>query len=190
MKKILFLSVLCALTFLAGCEEGDGDKELGLQFIYMPQATVSGGLNNYYDVPSGNGRLTYNFTYDETGNRLDVHLGVLLSGTAPSDGFTVDVNPLISHTQSLIDEGAIDGALLPAASYSLPGIVRVEQGETAASFELSIHMETINDAANTGKVLLLEVGISNPSAYELAASNTSTLVLIHVDAIREIIEEY
>lgn len=47
MKKILIKCVATATMILlaASCGKGDGDAEYGNSFVYIPQATQSGGLN-------------------------------------------------------------------------------------------------------------------------------------------------
>ena len=56
---LLFLAFLMPLSF-SSCEKGDGDLDYGEGFIYIAQATLTGGLNNYCTVPSGWGPDTFN----------------------------------------------------------------------------------------------------------------------------------
>ena len=83
MKKILLtiMSVI-SLFALASCTEGDGYKDYGVEKVYIPQAMTDGGITNVYNVPSGGGEYTYNFSIeDET---VEVFLGVLRSGKQAS----------------------------------------------------------------------------------------------------------
>lgn len=190
MRKLIKnnLFTLVALTafvlLFTACSKGDGEKNYGLQKIYMPQATTSGGINNHYLVPSGEGSLTYNFIVDKTSSKVKVVLGVLCSGTAGTDGFSVDVKALVSETEQVLGE-VEESKLLPAGSYDLPQSAAVKRGEKSASFYLEVDLDEINDSANDSKKLLLLVGIANPTMYELSDSNTTTLVVIDVDELRE-----
>ena len=57
------MSVLC-LFALASCAKGDGDKDYGVEKVYIPQAMADGGITNVYKVPSGEGEYTYNFAIE------------------------------------------------------------------------------------------------------------------------------
>lgn len=89
MRKILFAIFSVCVLALTSCAEGDGDKDYGLMKIYMPQAMAGGGIGNIYNVPSGGGEYTYNFEAD--GDNINVFLGVMRSGKAAGEAFTVDI---------------------------------------------------------------------------------------------------
>jgi hypothetical protein len=55
------MSVIC-LFALASCAKGDGDKIYGVEKVYIPQSMSDGGITNVYNVPSGGGEYTYNFS--------------------------------------------------------------------------------------------------------------------------------
>ena len=87
-KFVLFLASVCMMGF-AACD-GDGDADYGFGKIYMPQAMQSGGLNNSYAVPSGDGEYTYNFRV--TAGYVKAVLGVTRSGKlSDARGFSVSV---------------------------------------------------------------------------------------------------
>lgn len=54
MRNII-LSVIAAMSAMlaVSCQKGDGEADYGNSLIYIPQATVSAGIDNYYNVPSG-----------------------------------------------------------------------------------------------------------------------------------------
>jgi len=81
IKKIAFIAAifLCLAGFYA-CDKGAGTADYGFAYIYMPQATGSGGLDNNYYVPSGEGVYTYQFRVDSVRNELKILLGVSRSG--------------------------------------------------------------------------------------------------------------
>lgn len=180
--KILFIVFLFALVVFTGCKEGDGDADYGFAYIYMPQATASGGLNNEYNVPSGGGEYTYNFRVDKESNKLNIMLGVIRSGKVPDSSFSVDVLPLPGNTH--VDASA-NQMLLPESMYTLPSTVTVPEGKSNNSFYLSVDINSLKSDTYTGKKLLLTVGIDKPTKFQLSETNTQTLVIIDVDAIRE-----
>ena len=178
----MFLIVLFAMVAFTGCADGDGDADYGFAYVYMPQATSSGGLSNEYNVPSGGGDYTYNFRVDKENNKLNVILGVIRSGKVSNDGFSVDVLALPGSTSVDASQNQV---LLPETMYTLPSSVSVPDGSSNASFYLSVDINALKSATYTGKKLLLTVGIDKPSRFELSETNTKTLVVIDVDAIRE-----
>lgn len=54
-KTILFATIFLSAFMALSCQKGDSEVDYGNSFIYIPQAMVSGGINNYYNVPSGGG---------------------------------------------------------------------------------------------------------------------------------------
>lgn len=187
MKVILNNKILIAIVFMVaiaftGCQEGDGDADYGFAYVYMPQATASGGLNNEYLVPSGGGELTYNFRVDKTNNKLNVILGVIRSGKVANSGFVVDVVALPGDTQADASKGEV---LLPESMYTLPSNVTVADGKSSESFYLAVDIDALKSDIYTGKKLFLTVGVDKPTKFELSATNTKTLVIIDVNAIRE-----
>lgn len=181
-NKILFVIIFFAMAFFTGCKDGDGDADYGFAYVYMPQATASGGLSNHYNVPSGGGDYTYNFRIDKENNKLNVILGVIRSGKVSSDGFSVDVLALPGSTQA---DASMNEVLLPESMYTLPSNVTVPEGKSNNSFYLSVDINSLKSDVYTGKKLLLTVGIDKPTKFQLSETNTETLVIIDVDAVRE-----
>lgn len=182
MKRIfIILSVVASILLAFSCQKGDGDVDYGNNYIYMPQSKVTGGLNNHYQVPSSTLENTRNFVL--TDDSVDIILGVLRSGKQSGSAFTVDI--VVNNDASARAAAAIGAEVLAEDAYSLPAKAEVEAGSNAATFYLSVSKSQL--AANAGKTLVLEVGIANPSAYELASTGTSTCVVINVDSLLQLI---
>ncbi|MDR0542790.1 MAG: DUF1735 domain-containing protein [Dysgonamonadaceae bacterium] len=185
MKRKLILSIAVVLSAIgfSSCEKGDGFDEYGFAYIYMPQATVNGGLNNNYYVPSGEGEYTYNFKIE--GNQLKILLGVLRSGDLPNKGFSVDVVARRDTTQQIITNNLVDnGVVFPQELYSLPEKVIVPDNKNSESFYMTVPVDALKNDAYTGKRLVLTVAIANPTQFELSEVNTNTVVILDVNAIR------
>lgn len=182
-RNILFITVVLVLAMFAGCQKGDGDADYGYTNIYMPQATVTGGLNLNYAVPSGDGFETYNYKIDSINHKLNVILGVIRSGKQSDDGYSVSVSVNKDTTTQLITKNVItNGVLLPDASYTLPTSVSVPAGQSYSSFYLSIDAVTLKTFS--GKKAAITIAISNPSNYTLYTKYSKTVVIIDVDAIK------
>jgi len=186
MKRIVLITV--TVLFLAGfsaCEKNDGMDDFGFACIYMPQATVSGGLNNNYYVPSGEGIYTYNFKIDNTKKELQILLGVLRSGDLPNAAYSVEIVARTDTTNQIISGGLIEnGMVFPSGFYSLPQKVDVTADKNGESFYMTIPTEALKGDSYTDKKLVLTVGLANPSHFELSATNTNTVVILDVNAIR------
>lgn len=181
-KLLVFLFMMCAnLTFMA-CNEDQ--MEYGEAFIYMPQATTTGGVNALYNVPSGGGVMTYNFKAEN--GRINIILGITRSGAFDGEDFSVDVEALKDQTEQLVASGQVRNAVaMTDEIYSLPNQVTVSNSNDA-TFYLSVDSATlINDLAYTGQNMVLAVGINNPTKYELSNKNTVVMVVLDVDAIRD-----
>lgn len=190
IKYVFAVIVTISTMLLAGCQEGAGDADYGFGYIYIPQATFT-GLNNHFPVPGGAGVNTYNFKVDTLANgtpdKLQIILGVYRAGKiSDAGGFTVNVDVLSAMTDEAVTE--IDDSLpLPQSMYSIPNKAGVEAGTNSVSFYLTVNVNQLTDVNYAGKKLVLAVGISNPTSYELAEDNTSVVVVIDVDAILDII---
>ena len=188
MKKIILIAAASVL-FLTGffaCEKGEGMGDYGFAYIYMPQAAVSGGLDNNYYVPSGEGDYTYNFKIDTGKNELQILLGVLRSGDLPNAAYSVEIMARTDTTAQIISEGLVEnGIVFPSNLYSLPQKVEVAANKSGESFYMTVPLEALKDDRYTDKKLVLTVGLANPSRFELSATNTSTVVILDVNAIRE-----
>lgn len=176
--KSILLTALCMVA-LCGCQKGDGDAEYGNAYVYMPQATLSAGIDNYYRVPSGDGEYTYNFKV--TDSKVDVLLGVTRSGKLANENFSVDVQILDTQTADAVTQLGASAMVMPASIYTRPSTVSIDSYES--SFALSIDKAALKSAAYDGKTLVVCVGIANPTRYELAKTGTSVTVIVDVDAL-------
>lgn len=183
-RIVLALMVMCALA-LAGCEKSDGDKDVGLALIYIPQATYT-GLNNQYPVPGGGGEFSM-VNHQVAGNKLNVLLGVTRSGdVSNASGFSVDV--AVSAEETTAATSAMENSVaMPSGMYELPSTITVGFGTNSAPFQLSVDIAQLNGSAYDGKKLVLAVKIANPTAYALSTENISVVVVIDVDAMRKAI---
>lgn len=175
-KKITILFFI--LIFL-GCEKGDGFKEFGYEYIFMPQAMVTGGINNNYSIPSGGGEYTNNFIVNN--DKVDIILGVLRSGSSKSAAYSVDI---LSYAPSADVLESLNGVALPSSMYTLPNKVDVSSNKTGDVFYLSIDSHVLLSEDYDGKILILIVEITNPSFYELSEDGTKVNVVIDVDKLR------
>lgn len=166
MKKVLYSLIAAAACILSvACQKNDGDIDYGNTLIYIPQATVNGGLGNDYVVPSGAAENTQNFAVKN--DRVEVFLGVMRSGKEAGQAFTVGI--------------AVDqmGSTMPQSLFTLPSRVSVEAGHNQATFTLSLDKAALS--GYKGQVLNLIIKLENPSAYALAQKNTSVNVVVNVD---------
>ncbi|MEI6754501.1 MAG: hypothetical protein WCK78_15215 [Paludibacter sp.] len=173
---------LLAASIFTGCDNTN-NSSYGNNYIYMPQATVSGGVNLNYPVPSGYSTATYNFKIDSVNHIVNVNLGVLASGENAKMGYSVDVSVNNDTTNQIISGGTIANAvLLPSTIYTLPSSVTVPVGQYYTSFYLSINSTELKKM--TGKIALLTVQLSNPTNYQLNTLLNKTVVVIDVNALK------
>lgn len=188
MKKILtFILVALAATALTSCEEGDSQKDLGFPVIYIPQAAYT-GLDNSYPVPAGPLSQYRSCNCSVKDGRLDIILGVTRAGfIADKKGFSVSLGECRSETDRKLaeyEENGTPAMALPEGTFSFPSKIEVPAGESEATCMVSVdlgalaaHKAEIVDGESC-KLLLLGLEITNPSAYELAESNTNVVIVI------------
>jgi hypothetical protein len=178
---IFFAATILFITTMNSCDKGYNDASFGYNYIYMPQATVSGGLNLNYLVPAGLDSATYNYQIDTINHKVNVYLGVLASGEQANAGFTVNVSANNDTTNQIISGGTFANAvLLPSTMYTLPSTVTVPAGKHSANFLLTIDATALQ--AYAGKTVLLTVQLSNPTRYMLNTVYNKTVVAISVHA--------
>ena len=178
MRKIIFsLMSVISLFALASCAKGDGDKDYGVQKVYIPQAMADGGISNVYNVPSGEGEYTYNFAITE--ETVEVYLGVLRSGKQSGNAFTVDV---VVNDETSAQMAAKYGAeVMDPSIYTLPAEVSVAAGSNSKTFHLSLNKAALKEKA--GKKLVLCVGLANCTSYEINEKAAEVTVLVNVSAL-------
>ena len=178
MRKIIFsvISVIC-LFALASCAKGDGDKDYGVEKVYIPQSMTDGGITNVYKVPSGEGEYTYNFAIEN--ETVEVFLGVMRSGKQSGQAFTVEV---VVNDEASAAMAAKHGAeVMGADLYTLPESVSVDAGSNSKTFHLSLNKAALKEKAD--KKLVLCVGIANCTAYEISEKAAEVTVLVDVNAL-------
>lgn len=178
--------LISAAFFVVSCQKSDSSISYGIANIYMPQAiNVSAGVNNNYPVPSGTDSTTYNYKIDSVNKKLNVILGVALSGEEASLGYTVDVKTNSDTLNQLISNGTLDATtvLMPASMYTMPSQVAVPAGVSGKTFYLSVDINQIK-ANYIGKKLALAVSLNNPSSYSLNKSIATTIIIITVNSLK------
>ncbi|EHQ28127.1 DUF5013 domain-containing protein [Mucilaginibacter paludis] len=180
------VAVIVSALQISSCKKDASQLSYGFSMIYMPQSILkSGGVNNNYPVPSGTDSSTYNYVVDQTKGKVNVILGVSVSGPG-KDGYGVDIKTNSDTVRQLFTSGVIDTVtykLMPDAMYTLPSHIDIASGSTAGTFYLSIDLATIKKAQYTGKKMVLAVSIANPSKYALNKALATTIVIIDVDAL-------
>ena len=180
LNKIIILFFIFAFLGLDSCGTDDSQKEWGNAKIYIPQAAMlDGGLSNDYPVPFNNNPATKNYDIDSTANLLHIYLGVYRSGLQPLQSFSVRVYVDEAATNEALS-GISEGAALPADAYSLPNEVVVPDNEREAVFFLTVDLNKLREkyASYAAKKIVLAVGISNPSLYQLNEALCKTTVII------------
>jgi hypothetical protein len=178
MRKILFtiMSVI-SLCALVSCAQGDGDKDYGVEKVYIPQSMADGGITNVYKVPSGDGEYTYNFSIEA--ETVEVFLGVMRSGKQSGEAFTVNV--VVNDETSASQAAALGAEVMDASIYTLPESVSVAAGTNSKTFNLSLNKAALKEKA--GKKLVLCVGLASPTKYELSEKASEVTILVDVNAL-------
>ncbi|MDR6197917.1 DUF5013 domain-containing protein [Siphonobacter sp. SORGH_AS_0500] len=187
MKLLSFIR-LGVLLFLVGmissCEK-ENLYDYGISKIYMPQAVnQSGGVNINYVVPVGTDSSTFNYTLNTEQQKLNVILGVSLSGINRTS-YSVDLKVDTDTIQQLITNKTLDAntILMPASMYTLPKSIRVAGDSVSKTFYLTLNINELKKANYSGKILALAVGLANPTPFGLSATASKTIVLVDVDAL-------
>jgi len=187
-SKIAFAIIALCATVFAGCRKGDGGADYGLAKVYIPQANVT-GVNNHYAVPGGEGEYaSLNFTVNEPQGVLNVLLSVMRSGKiSNAGGFSVDV--AVSRAETDATVASLAGtAGMPEELYTLAPAASVASGNNTGPIEFFLDMDRLLGSTYSGQKLVLAIAISNPTAYELSDRNTSVVVIVDVDAVRQAVE--
>lgn len=190
MKKLLkYIGIATAVLVSAvSCNKGDGDAYYGNCFIYIPQATQSGGINNYYNVPSGEGIYTYNYKVTET--TVNAIMGVSRSGKqedkAYSVGIGVDTAKAAEVATLLNEENPGKYEVIKESMYTIPARVEVPAGSYSTTYYIELFKSELSNSLYAGKVLVLYIGLHDPTTYELAKTNTEIAVLIDVDKLKSL----
>ena len=188
MRIYHFFICCITLAIFSGCEKEASSLDYGTPLVYMPQSMQS-GTNIVYNVPSGLDSATFNYVIDSPDNKLNIVLGVLRSGKAANNAFSVAIltNP-DTVTAAIADGSLVESpdptdsiVLLPSSAYSLPATVSVPSGSNQSTFYLSVDLTQLKTYA--GKKVALAVYLDKPSSYQLDPTGAETIVLIDVNAL-------
>ncbi len=91
--------LLLFVAFIA-CKKDDVFEDPGITTLYMPQASLNNG-GNEYNVPFGGN--SENYTFNETTKKLKIVLGVKNSGLS-TDGFSVKVKVDAQATNAYVEK--------------------------------------------------------------------------------------
>ena len=187
MKSLMkFLAVIAAVMSFVSCIKGDGDAEYGNCYIYIPQATQSGSLNNHYNVPSGDGPYTYNFKVED--GLLKIMMGVLRSGKTEGNPYTADIAENSAATDKFITEmngDSTDKYMKMPAIYTFPSKIEVGKGENGKTFYIEIPVSEVEKLEYDSKVLVLTLKLMDSTGYPLSEKNTEVVVLLDTDSIEK-----
>lgn len=180
-KYLVWMMVWVLSGAIIGCEKDASEEAFGKSVVYLPQAAYA---NLRYEVPMGKDSATKNYFVDASGEKVNIILGVLRSGMETPAAYSVEVKPLEDTVSKLITNGVFPSAthlVMPSTLYQLPSSVSVPAGSYGTAFYVSLNKAALKSYA--GKKLLLAVGISNPSMYQLSPGLNKVIVIIDVNAL-------
>ena len=177
-KMPMMCCLILATVILFSCEDDDNKKEWGNTLIYMPQAAIlNGGLtSNDYPVPFNNNLATKNYEFNESSKLLTIFLGVYRSGMQKLESYSVQIAADDAAT-TIAAARFSNGVVLPNSAYTLPNNITVPNGEREAIFNLTVDMSKLEQDFSSNRIVLV-VGLSNPSKYELNESLSKTTIII------------
>jgi len=179
-KISLLLSMALLSVMILSCEKDDSDADFGFAKIFMPQATLA---NLNYNVPSGRDSATFNYKVDA--QKVNVLLGVSRSGKLDLGAYSVNVVANPDTVTQMITNGILPAAttvVMPAAMYTLPQTVSVSDGQSQATFVLSVDRAQLK--TYVGKKVVLGVVLKNPSQYTLNQAINKVVVIIDVNQLK------
>jgi hypothetical protein len=183
------MTVILSLLFVfTRCEEDDSKKIWGIPLIYMPQASfVDGGATHNYPVPLAGNIPTQNYVIDSVANIINIVLGVRISGMQIPDSFSVKIAVDLAAT-SAAAFSISKGIELPSDVYTLPSQITVNENQREGVFYLQVDLnKLIAEYPSYAKnKMVLVVGISNPTKYELNENLAKTTVIIDGSAFMPI----
>lgn len=189
MKYIHKILLFVLVSTLVSCQPNDATKDYGFAKIYIPQATVT-GLDNSYPIPLGPfyQNSVYTCKYDKGSGKLSIALGVIRSAyLSEQKAFSVSLGLSQSETDRKLAEyadKAVPAAALSPSLCTIPGTIQVEAGSNGGTCYVDVDMKSL--AAQRAslltpdgyKLLVLGLGISNPTQYELADQYTSVVIVL------------
>ena len=164
-NSLKFLLVFSGLSMLMVSCGNDivRDADYPAESIYMPSALK--GIYIIDNVPSVNSSVpttgnTYQFSVDSVNKKLIVPMGVYRSATINKGTIDVSVTANTDTINKLISTSKLTATeLLPSDKYILMPTVKVQDGNSSGSFDLSIDLDFLK--ANINKKYAIAVGISS-----------------------------
>ena len=175
--KNITLLLLLFVAFIA-CKKDDVFEDPGITTLYMPQASLNNG-GNEYNVPFGGN--SENYTFDETTKKLKIVLGVKNSGLS-TDGFAVKVKVDAQATNAYVEKYKNDekkpAVVLPEGSYTLPESATIPSGKNEESFYLEVDMQKILTAHPDYYKNRIALAVTIYGNEKILASKATTIVVI------------
>lgn len=186
LKKLFCWIFSLTAFFFYSCEEEAVDVPAPVQpplEVYMTRGDA------HAIMPTKNG-----YSIDTDKEYLKVFLGVSFT-VVTLDTFDVQVIVNNDTIGKLIENGSLNSVeVLPEAQIQLPQKVTAPPQTISAPLNMLVDFAFIE--ANPGKKFAVAVGLKNPSKHKLAATKTTTIVIIDTDAtvaaseIGDITEKY
>ena len=175
--KNITLLLLLFVAFIA-CKKDDVFEDPGITTLYMPQASLNNG-GNEYNVPFGGN--SENYTFNETTKKLKIVLGVKNSGLS-TDGFSVKVKVDVQATNAYVEKYKNDekkpAVVLPEGSYTLPESATIPSGKNEESFYLEVDMQKILTEHPDYYKNRIALAVSIYGHEKILASKATTIVVI------------
>ena len=180
-NSLKFLLVFSGLSMLMVSCGNDivRDADYPAESIYMPSALK--GIYIIDNVPSVNSSVpttgnTYQFSVDSVNKKLIVPMGVYRSATINKGTIDVSVTANTDTINKLISTSKLTATeLLPSDKYILMPTVKVQDGNSSGSFDLSIDLDFLK--ANINKKYAIAVGISSNQCIVRSALATTIVVI-------------
>lgn len=194
LSKIILLTL--ALIAAGACQKSDATKDYGFAKVYIPQAGVT-GLDNSYPIPLGPfyQNRDYCCKYDPATGMLQIVVGVIRSGYfSHQAAYRVNLGPCQSEADRKLAEYAakeIPATELTPDLCTIPATIEVKQGQSGETCYVDVDMKALalqrTALMSDGRYKLLVLGLeisqlSGPAEYELAAKNTSVVVVLDLNS--------
>lgn len=194
LSKIILLTL--ALIAAGACQKSDATKDYGFAKVYIPQAGVT-GLDNSYPIPLGPfyQNRDYCCKYDPATGKLQIVVGVIRSGYfSQQQAYSVSLGLCKSETERKLAEYAakeIPAVELASDYCTIPATIEVKQGQSGETCYVGVDLKALSlqrtALMSDGRYKLLVLGLeisqlSGPAEYELAAKNTSVVVVLDLNS--------
>lgn len=158
-KTPLFLSRIGCLLLLTMCGYKQiADTEFLPQKVYIA-AAVSGTVYTIDAIPVHSSNTPtegtiFRFAVDRDENVFDIPMAVLRSGPDNNGSVDVGIAPNNDTINKLVAAGRLDATVLPAANYTLPSSVTIDDGATRGNFSIPVDFGYLMDNAPDNRYAL------------------------------------